>query len=426
MTAVRLVDITAELLGAIFCMMAALSSLKDVKIDNHTQKFVYLEINNVLLLLADIVAIFYRGTPGAVGYYAVRISNFAVFLLSYIMIITVSRFLFCYTDSEKAFQKFWQIGMYVVTGVEILMLVVSQFNNMFYYFDEGNYYHRGDFFIYSQLFAVIGPVAMLILLIQNRKKMRRSQFLGFLSYVLLPGIAIVVQIFTYGLALFNMAITASVILLFFMYQSEKSRKMVEQERALNEMKLKVVLSQLQPHYLYNSLTSIYYLCAQDAGAAQQAIKEFSSYLRGNLDSLRTNSPVPLEEELNHVDNYLKLEKLRFKDRLNVVYDIQTKDFSLPTLTLQPIVENAVKHGIAGRSDGGTITITAQEMPKEFLLSVSDDGEGFDINEKKEDGRSHTGIFNVNERLMNMCGGRVIIKSEVGKGTVATIHIPKES
>lgn len=425
MTAAQLVDITAELWGAIFCLMAAISSLTNRNFDKSTQRLIYLEINNVFLLIADVFAWFFRGNAGQVGYYAVRISNYLVFVLSYIMIITVSQYMFCFTDAGKTFQKFWRRGMWVVSGTAIILMTISQFNHMFYYFDEGNYYHRGTYFVYSQVFAIIGVVAVVILLIQNRKYLSRLQFMMFWVYITLPVAAIIIQLFVYGAALFNLAITISIMFMFFMSQAEKGKKMVEQERELNEMQLKIVLSQIQPHFLYNSLTVIYYLCGKDAKEAQKAIKEFSKYLRGNLDSLKKNAPIPFEEELLHVESYLKLEKLHFREKLEIVYDIQVKDFMLPALSLQPLVENAVKHGIGKNADGGTVTISTRETEKEYLLSVRDDGVGYICDEIKDDGRSHVGISNVQQRLKSLSAGRLEIQSEPGVGTTATIYIPKE-
>lgn len=424
MTAAQLIDITAELWGAAFCLMAAISSLVGGKPDKPTQKLVYLEINNVFLLLADVFAWIFRGNATTAGYYIVRISNFLVFVLSYIMIITVSQYVFCYTDENRTFQKIWKRAMWLVTAAAIVLMAISQFNHMFYYFDEENYYHRGTYFVYSQISAILGSIAIVILLIQNRKYLQRSQYMAFWGYIILPITAIIIQLFVYGIALFNLSITISIMFMFFMSQTEKGKKMVEQERALNDMQLKIVFSQIQPHFLYNSLNAIYYLCGKDAGAAQEAISEFSDYLRGNLDALKKNTPIPFETELHHVENYLKLEKMRFEEELAIVYDIQATDFKLPALSLQPLVENAVKHGVGKAANGGTVTISSCETEKEYILSVKDDGVGYDRNEKKNDGRSHIGISNVQQRLKSMCGGTLEIQSEIGKGTISTIHIPK--
>ena len=205
---------------------------------------------------------------------------------------------------------------------------------------------------------------------------------------------------------------------------QKEEELVQKERKINEMQIRLVISQIQPHFLYNALNSIYYLCEKDARTAQEAINNFSNYLRGNMDALRSTTPVCFDIELNHVKNYLALEKMRFEDELEVVFDIETTAFEIPSLCLQPVVENAVKHGVGKKIDGGTVTIRTREMEDSFEIIVEDDGVGFDMNEKKEDGRSHVGIENVNNRLQEMVGGSLTIKSTPGIGTFAIIHIPK--
>ena len=152
---------------------------------------------------------------------------------------------------------------------------------------------------------------------------------------------------------------------------------------------------------------------------------FADYLRGNMDSLKQKTTVPFSKELEHLKKYLYIEKLRFGKKLNIVYDIQTENFVLPQLSIQPLAENAVKHGISKKRGGGTLTIATRETENSFEVIVSDDGKGFDVNEIKNDGRSHIGMDNVRRRLREMCGGEVKIESKIGEGTVATVILPKE-
>lgn len=186
-----------------------------------------------------------------------------------------------------------------------------------------------------------------------------------------------------------------------------------------------MLSQIQPHFLYNSLNSIYYLCGKDTQAARRAISDFSDYLRGNLDSLKRSTPIPFLTELKHVEVYLSLEKMRYEDELQIVYDIQTTAFSVPALTVQPIVENAVRHGLGRKIAGGKVTISTREFPDRYEIQVADDGVGYDANEIHDDNKSHVGIENVRMRLGSMCNGTLNIVGVHGIGTVATIEIPKD-
>ncbi len=193
---------------------------------------------------------------------------------------------------------------------------------------------------------------------------------------------------------------------------------------LAENRISIMLSQIQPHFLYNSLNTIYGLCEKDPTAAKKAVNDFADYLRGNMDSLTRKCPVPFETELKHLNAYLSLEQTRFKKKLKIEWDIQTESFMIPALTVQPLAENAVKHGICKSEKGGTLKIASRELSDCYEVEISDDGVGFDVNEKKNDGKTHLGIENVRQRLWKMCGGTLNISSEKGKGTVSVIRLPK--
>ncbi len=196
-----------------------------------------------------------------------------------------------------------------------------------------------------------------------------------------------------------------------------------QEQELMDARVSVMLSQIQPHFLYNSLTAIAEAC-EDSPKAQGAILDFSAYLRNNLESVKSQKLIPFAKELAHIETYLKLEKLRFENQLNLVYDIAAKAFLLPALTVQPLVENAVKHGVGKKKGGGTVTIATAQTDAAFVITISDDGVGFDVNEQEADGGNHTGIKNISQRLEAQCGGTLAITSAKGVGTTATITIAK--
>ena len=197
------------------------------------------------------------------------------------------------------------------------------------------------------------------------------------------------------------------------------------ERKLQESQISIMLSQIQPHFLYNTLNSIYQLCETNPMRARILVNSFSEYLRNNLSSLEEHRLIPFKTEIEHINTYLDIEKVRFEDTLEIEYDIKCIDFSLPVLTVQPIVENAVKHGTSKKRGGGTVMISTDENKESYIIKISDTGCGFDPTQPKNDGKKHIGIENVRQRLFNMCGGTLSIESEVGKGTIATIIIPKE-
>lgn len=208
------------------------------------------------------------------------------------------------------------------------------------------------------------------------------------------------------------------------YRASKQAAALEAE--LVQSRISIMLSQIQPHFLYNALNSIRQLCKSDPGAAQTAIEDFAKYLRGNLDSIKRNTPVPFTKEKEHIRIYLALEKMRFEDELQVVWNVETDSFMLPALTVQPLVENAVEYGVGKKPGGGTVTVSTKETPNAYIITVKDDGVGYDPMEIQDDGRTHTGIDNVRSRLTSMCGGVLTIETAPGLGTTATVCIPKEA
>ena len=210
------------------------------------------------------------------------------------------------------------------------------------------------------------------------------------------------------------------------FQYKEAIRYQQMQKELYEAKVGVMVSQIRPHFIYNALTSIAMMCQIDPDTAQEATITFADYLRGNMDSLHQTKPVPFATELEHLKKYLYIEKLRFADLLNIDYDIKTEDFYLPLLSIQPLAENAVKHGVGMKEDGGTVTIATKETDTAYEVIISDDGVGFDPDAPKpDDGKTHVGMENTKKRLRDMCGAHVEITSAVGEGTTARVILPKE-
>jgi LytS/YehU family sensor histidine kinase len=204
-----------------------------------------------------------------------------------------------------------------------------------------------------------------------------------------------------------------------------SMRTKEMEAELKDKRIAVMISQIQPHFLYNSLNSIAELCVVDPKRAEKATINFSRYLRGNMGALNEKNPIEFEDELSHLNHYIELEKLRYGDDLQFEYDIKEVSFTLPALTVQPLVENAVNHGIRYHKMKGKIKISSYADEENYFVTIEDDGVGFNPEEYMVDGKKHVGIANVKYRLELLCGGSLDIKSEKGVGSIVTIRIPKE-
>lgn len=204
----------------------------------------------------------------------------------------------------------------------------------------------------------------------------------------------------------------------------------EHKIKMSDIKTQIVLNQIKPHFLYNVLATIQVLCKVDPDKAVAAMDDFSGYLRANVDYGLSKSVVSFDEEFENVRCFLRLEKIRHGDKLRVVYDLKEKDFEIPVLTLQPIVENAVKHGVGNKKGGGTVTISTSSDDDNTIIRVRDDGVGISAKSIDElplsyDGKSHVGLTNVKERIEIITGGSLEFYSEEGKGTVVTIKIPRD-
>lgn len=428
------VHVALEIWGCILCIVAAICVYAVRNVDHKVNmKLFRLQLLNALLLCMDVVAWMFRGQEGKLGFYMVRISNGVVFVSSYLILAAFYEYAACLINREKGTSPIWKNLTYGIVAIGIVCCILNQFNHMFYYFDEQNFYHRNNStFWISFVLGILGTLDFGVMLWYYRRQLSRRRLLALGSYIFLPLLAMLIQVFLYGYALLNIAITISILWAFLNAQVEytqelieRTQELVDQERKNNDMQIQIVLSQIQPHFLYNVLNTIYYLCGQNARTAQMAVSQFSNYLRGNLDSLKSTVPIPVEDELEHVQNYLYLEKLRFSDELNVIYDVQARGFMLPALSIQPLVENAVKYGVGKKDGGGTVEISTREQEECYEVRVSDDGIGFEMGKQPDDGRSHVGIENVRTRVKLMCGGTLEIHSEPGSGTEACIRIPKQ-
>lgn len=214
--------------------------------------------------------------------------------------------------------------------------------------------------------------------------------------------------------------------IFVEHQASIKNKKLQDE--LENNRISVMLSQIQPHFLYNVIGTIRALCHIDSEQAWKALGDFSNYLRGNMSALSNRDMVHFTAELRHIEAYLKLEKMRMGDELNIVYDIQEKDFFIPPLTIQPLVENAVKHGLFEKDGGGTISIHSRFEEDNIVVEVKDDGVGFDVEEplKHDEQHTHMGLSNVKKRLEKISGGQIRIETAIGKGTKIEVILPQNS
>ncbi|MDD4291455.1 MAG: histidine kinase [Clostridia bacterium] len=201
------------------------------------------------------------------------------------------------------------------------------------------------------------------------------------------------------------------------------------QKELAQSRIAVMLSQIRPHFIFNTLNAIADLITEDPLKAEDAVISFSNYLRVKIDSLQDDRPVLFSDELKHIEYYVDIEKLRFENRIRFVEDVKFTDFSLPSLSLQPLVENSIKHGLLPKPEGGTITLSTRKVKNKVLITIEDDGVGFNTkNLRKIQTDSYAsllsvGLSNVESRLKYLAQAEMKIVSEPGEGTTISILIP---
>lgn len=202
-------------------------------------------------------------------------------------------------------------------------------------------------------------------------------------------------------------------------------QVAEMRVQLQQAQVNLALHQIQPHFLYNALLAIKVLCRKDPEKAEKAVYDFSTYLRGNMDSIESTKPILFEEELQNIRAYLSIEQMRFGDRLRVRWEIECANFMVPPLTVQPLVENAVRHGVCKKVEGGTVLLHTYQEDGFVWIELLDDGAGFDTAHLQSDAFGGIGIKNLRYRLETLLHAELEIQSVVGRGTKQVIKIPEQ-
>ena len=204
---------------------------------------------------------------------------------------------------------------------------------------------------------------------------------------------------------------------------ELEEKQRELQRELKDRRVSVMMSQIRTHFIFNVMTIISGLCNTDPAKADSALILFARYLRKNIAIMDHDEPIFFSQELQHLEDYVSLEKMRFGDKIQFEKKLEVTDFKLPPLTIQPLVENAIKHGLLSAGRKGTVKLTTEEKDGVISIVIEDDGIGFDPDALKKE--EAVGIRNVRYRVENMVGGTLEISSVPGTGTRAEIQLKQK-
>ena len=389
--------------------------------------FIVLTLGVFSVLLENIL--FFYPVPAAV----IRFMQVPICLLLSLPLPMQTFFLlfYCKENTRQSILLRTVLGLW---SVYFVLVVSGLFTDSFYTITPAIQVLRGPW--YPLMLLPLNAIVLLNLtaLFKRWKLLSRKVCLSFLIALLPIALTVLVQLFVdvfllIGIctALFALA-TYGFILSdqidrdrsqqkeLFLHEQEIARK----QRQIANERANVMVLQMRPHFIYNTLSSIYCLCDQDPKKAQNVLMDFTVYLRKNFTSIASTDPIPFSSELEHTRAYLAVEQVQYEDSLTVEYDTPHTLFRVPALTLQPIVENSVKHGRDPNAEPLHILIQTRETDSGSKIIVMDNGKGFDPDETAIPGIA---LENIRQRLEMMCGGSLTIERNEGGGTVVTVMIP---
>lgn len=430
MFSIRELNVSLELWGVAFSVVGLACSLLLTRFQNDYRKtFAALFALNIVSEGGDAMAGICRGESGELAWIGTHVGNLSTFVAGFLLVAVLTMYLRNRMKETKA--PLPTIWLKCVTYSSVLMCLFAALN-MFYHIDENNLYHRSDLYWVSGAYIVVVFLVNAMFVLRNWRSLDAFSLFCMLFYTLSPAVSACIQVTVYGINFLAISSTLGLILIFMEMQvssaamyAERTKELAQSEVQLAESRMSAMVSQIQPHFIFNTLDTIYGLCDEDVERAKEAIASFSRYLRTNLASLRQTVPVPIATEMQHVRTYLELEKMADRRRLQYTLDVRVTGFLVPALSIQTLVENAVKHGLGGREEGGLVTVSTRELADEFAIRIVDNGVGFDTNAVLNDADStHVGISNTKTRLADMCHGSLDIVSIPNEGTTVIIRIPK--
>ena len=311
---------------------------------------------------------------------------------------------------------------WILVGINAIIFHTAFFSNIAFTYDNNNKFYRGPLGLSCHIISAVLLVYMVWVIIRTYWDNKKEMILPIASTAMIV-IAVLIDTYVPGtekmpVSALTIALGISCVFYYNWFNTQFVRKHEQDLKA--EQRIKIMISQIQPHFLYNTLATIRALCRKEPEKAAQVTEIFGLYLRQNLDSLNQADLIPVEKEIKHTQVYTDIEMVRFEN-IRVEYDIQDTHFAVPALSIQPLVENAIRHGVRGKEQG-IVSVCTRPEEGHHVITVSDNGVGFDEAKAQADS-THIGIQNVRERIEKMCGGTVEINSKTGEGTAVTIRIP---
>ena len=427
MGTMRMVLLGMELWGIILCSIAAICVHVARSFDpKGANRMIGLLVTEIIQNLFETVILALDGNTSVWGMHLNRIATLMAYMFGVAQIIESAAFIrHVITVFGGKRPKISYILVSIVCGVDIVLIVYSMFRDFYFVIDETNTFGRGPYaYVYYALFLVC-MLLMLADVIIARRHLKGHPLIGLLAIIIVPSVGATLEVLGKGYFYVDISTMISYILVVALFESDYAHLLVEKEKMIQNEQIRLFNHQIQPHFIFNTLTAIRSLCEEDS-KAMHGIDSLSAYLRGCVDMLTKTECVSVKKEMTVVDSFLMIIEMRFRDKIKTIRNIEDIDFTVPPFSIQSLVENSFYHGIRNREDHfGTLWISIYSENENNIVEIKDDGTGFDVdsvlNASEQD--SHIGLVNIIRRVEAMSGGKVEISSVINEGTIVRMIFP---
>ncbi len=380
------------------------------------------------------------------SHYVVRLSIFLYYVVGFFQTLLFLQVMRKYV-AEKNGQQPLKKALLVFQALQflnLLILFINPFTHILYRIDGSNHYHRSWGIYLWQGITIISFLFIAAIVIVQWKKIDKFIRHIIITAVIFPFFALIGTFFVSGISLNNIAVTISALMSYMIYERnrtmltvknaheledariqlmEKQLVIEQNKQELQENKIRLLVAQIQPHFIFNSLMALQSR-STDNPELYNGIRSFGKYLRASFEAMTEDTMIPFEEEMKSIRAYIQLERMNYGDKLRVEYDIEIDRFMLPALSVEPLVENAIRYGVGTYEKGGLVRISVLDEPDCILIEVWDDGSGGNKLTDAQKGRKSIGIENVRLRLKAMDMGELTITQDE-TGTSAVIRLKYE-
>lgn len=390
--------------------------------------FIY-NVVNITGIIAD-------GHTGTLAYFTTRISDFLYYAIGAFQTLFFLELIKRYVPDKSGSGRLKKVTfiLQLLHIPSLILLLITPATGVLYYFTENNEYERGKLFYFWHIGTILMFLYIFVISLEYRKKihpfLRQINF----SATIIPFCGFILNTNSSGISFNNISVTVTALAIFMFYEKHRTlvavqssheldmirTELAEKQLALEQSKNEVLISQIQPHFINNTLMAIRSEC-RDEPDLYRNITNFSKYLRSHFSAISGMQMITFEREMDNIESYLELERENFGERLEVEYDIERDDFLVPALSVQPLVENAVRHGIGTYENGGTVYIEVHCQEDKTVIVISDKGSGECNITPQQIRRRDMGIEYVRSRLRAMGNAELeITKSETGTASRITI------